>query len=52
MNMPPFQWLLEIIVGRLVLDLPIEDLKTINKMIVRNQNNAEVQEETNPPNEL
>ena len=31
-----FQILLEIMVGRLVLDLPKEDLKEINKMILRN----------------
>jgi len=35
--------ILEIIVGRLVLGLPKEDLKEINKMIVRNLKNAEVQ---------
>jgi len=46
------QALLEMIVGKLVLDLPKEDLKTINKMIVRNQKNAKVQEEDNAPDGL
>jgi len=39
------QALLEMIVGKLVLDLPKEDLQEINKMLVRNQKNAKVQEE-------
>ena len=42
-------FLQEIMVGRLVLDLPKEDLKKVNKMLVRNmerKKNAEVQEET------
>ena len=42
-------FLQELMVGRLVLDLPKEDLKKINKMLVRNmerKKNAEVQEET------
>ena len=47
-----FQMLLEMITGRLVLDLPKEDLKKINKMILRNIRNAEVQEEDNQTNEL
>ena len=42
-------FLQELMVGRLVLDLPKEDLKKVNKMLVRNmerKKNAEVQEET------
>ena len=41
---------LEIVTGRLVLDLPKEDLKTINKMILRNleqKKHASVQEKDN-----
>ena len=45
-----FQLLLEAIVGRLVLDLPKEDLETINKMILRNIKNAEVQQESDVTN--
>jgi len=43
--MHPFEILLEIIVGRLVLGLPIEDLEKINEMIRKhlkeNKENAE-----------
>jgi len=45
------QILLEIIVGRLVLGLPKDDLKKINKMIIESlkekENNASLQEEDN-----
>jgi len=41
--------LLELIVGRLVLRLPPEELREINRMIVRNLENAKVQEEDNAP---
>ena len=44
-----YQVFLELIVGRLVLRLPPEELREINKMIVRNLENAQVQEEDNAP---
>ena len=58
-----YQVLLEWIVGKLVLDLPIEDREAIEKMIARNitngklqeqrmMKNAKVQEEDNAPNGL
>ena len=47
-----FQTILEIIVGRLILTLPHEDLEEINRMIKRSIRNAEVQEEDNPTDEL
>ncbi len=43
-----FQLVLEVTVGRLVLDLPEADRKEINKMILRNLENAKVQEKDNP----
>ena len=48
MNIITLIW--EVTVGRLVLDLPKEDLVEINKMIKRNlerKKNAEVQEDGN-----
>jgi len=51
MNIITLIW--EVTVGRLVLDLPKEDLVEINKMIKRNlerKKNAEVQEEDNAVN--
>lgn len=54
--MHPFEILLEIIVGRLVLGLPVEDLEKINEMIRKHlkekKENAEVQEEDNAPDGL
>jgi len=50
-----FVRLLEQTVGSLVLELPIRDLKKVNKMLVRNmerKKNAEVQEEDNAPDGL
>jgi hypothetical protein len=38
------QLALEVVIGRLVLDLPKDDLKKINEMILRNLENAKVQE--------
>jgi len=39
------QLILEIYVGRAILELPEKDLKKINKMILRNKENASLQEE-------
>jgi hypothetical protein len=43
---------LEIKVGRAILELPEKDLKKINKMILRNRENAEVQQEDHATNGL
>lgn len=50
------QYILEIIIGRLVLELPEKDLKKINKILQKHygvkESNAKVQQEDNSINGL